>query len=520
MLKSLKNINRTYLLILFFLIIGVLYRFVLTSGNNFIFNMDNARDMVDIREIVVLGKSRLIGNTAAIEGVYYGPFWYYLSAIPFVISKGDPYAAIILQIILWAIGGFFALKLVGRYGLLPMILVGSVWVASNFVVLSSSYAFNPNPTLFLTPLFIFLFEKYLVTKKTIFAVSSFALAGTFFSSEIFFAVFVPLIIILAILITKNTKLFRSRSFWFGVVGFLIVISPQVLFDIRHNFLMSKSLIAYLSSGSADAQTVGMFKRIEIVFNAFYGIMLPTFMNFNLFTIFIGLFTAPVLFLIFKMGRLRSDFLLVITLLYIVIPLIGFTLVPVAINSWHWVGVVAALVVLSGIIVGWGARLGIFTKIASLTLIILIVSFSIFNVTEYLKAKNLRNNDPSQFGNELAAVDFVYQKAQGKNFKVYVYMPSVIDYPYQYLFWWRGLGKYGYVPEDYAYEPNKPEYIHNKEALSKGDQPTSSGLIFLVMEPDRINRREEWLDHFKMHPLISVDKVGPIIIQTRSEIKKQ
>ena len=101
--------NKNTKIILLFLLVGVLYRLVLTANGNFLFIMDNARDMVDVREMVTLHKPRLTGPTSAIEGLFNGPFWYYLLAVPFILSGGNPYASILMEIVLWAIGGFFLL---------------------------------------------------------------------------------------------------------------------------------------------------------------------------------------------------------------------------------------------------------------------------------------------------------------------------------------------------------------------------------------------------------------------------
>ena len=56
-------------IILIILFLGVVYRLLLTSGGNFLFNMDNARDFVDVREMVELKKLRLTGPSSAIEGL-------------------------------------------------------------------------------------------------------------------------------------------------------------------------------------------------------------------------------------------------------------------------------------------------------------------------------------------------------------------------------------------------------------------------------------------------------------------
>src|SRR5581483_5932999 len=120
---------------------------------NFLFNMDNARDLVDVREIIELHKLRLTGPTSAIEGVYTGPAWYYLLAIPLILSNGDPYSAIIMEIVLWVIGGYFLMRITSRYGLVLMVTSGIIWAVSDYINLLTLYSFNPNPVALLTPVF-------------------------------------------------------------------------------------------------------------------------------------------------------------------------------------------------------------------------------------------------------------------------------------------------------------------------------------------------------------------------------
>src|SRR3989344_936418 len=181
-------------LIIALLVIGIIYRLFLTANGNFLFNMDNARDMVDVREMVVLQKFRLTGPTSAIEGLFNGPAWYYLLAIPFVISGGDPYAPILMEIVLWTFGGFFLLKLVSRWGSFLVIPIGALWIASNYIVLANIYAFNPNPVTLLAPLFIYLLVKYLKEEKVVYGILTWFLGGLFFNFEMNFGVFIPLII--------------------------------------------------------------------------------------------------------------------------------------------------------------------------------------------------------------------------------------------------------------------------------------------------------------------------------------
>src|SRR3990167_11206516 len=135
--------DRSFFIVLILtLTVGVLFRLLLTQNGSFIFHMDSARDFIDVREMVELKKPRLIGPTSAIDGFYNGPAWYYLLAIPYTLSGGNPYSAIIMEIIFWAIGGYFLFKLVSKWSLPATFFVLTVWVTSNLVLLSTAYAFN------------------------------------------------------------------------------------------------------------------------------------------------------------------------------------------------------------------------------------------------------------------------------------------------------------------------------------------------------------------------------------------
>src|SRR3989344_4006714 len=216
-----RNLTIVVLIILF---IGILYRLALTANGNFLFNMDNARDMVDVREMVVLPKLRLIGPTSAIDGFYNGPAWYYLLAIPFILSGGNPYASILMEILLWAIGAYFLFKLVSKWSLPATFFVLTVWVTSNLVLLSTAYAFNPNPVMLLTPLLIYLMAKFIETKKIVYSLSTFTLAALFFHFEMNAGVFLLPVIVLTVILSKNINLLKTKIFILGLLTYFLLLS--------------------------------------------------------------------------------------------------------------------------------------------------------------------------------------------------------------------------------------------------------------------------------------------------------
>lgn len=510
--------SKNFILLAFFILfIGIIYRLILTSNGNFLFNMDNARDMVDVREMVVLKKLRLTGPSSAIGGVYNGPAWYWLLATFFIISGGNPYASIILEIGLWAIGGFFLLKLASKFGVWPMLVIGALWISSDYVVLTNLYAFNPNPIILLTPLFIYLLYKYIETNKLIFSTLTFFLGGLFFNFEMNFGIFVIPIIITSLMLAKKTYLFKTKNFWLGLIFFIICLMPQLLFDLKHQFLMTKSIITFIHSGNPPPYKSP--PRPQIISFSFFNVFSATLMNKKFLTIAILTFFIP----IFKKFRKDLNLAALVSLSIIAVPFIFYLFLPVTVNSWHLGGPAAALIFLIGFQLKKISEFNFWGKIIGLTVGFFIIYFAFLNILSFFVHDFRKtSNDPSLFKNEIAAIDYVYKKAGGKNFKVYTYLPSVIDYPYQYLIWWHGLKQFGYLPIDYAYEPNKPEYISNKAIFSATEEQIkkreNSNLIFLIKEPNLNYTRYGWEGDFVKYNWKKLETlmIGPIEIEVRSE----
>lgn len=497
-------------LILLALIAGILYRFALTSNGNFLFNMDNARDFVDVREMVELKKLRLTGPTSAIEGFYNGPLWYYLLAIPYILTSGDPYGAIVMLIIFWAIGGFFLLKLVENFGKILILPIGLVWIASNYIVLANLYSFNPNPVVFLTPLFIYSLVKYLKGQK-IWIIPAWFLAGAFFNFEMNFGVFTPMIILICIYLT-NKKLFKDKYFWIGILVFIATLLPQVLFDIRHQFIMSKSAVKFLSEGKGGEFNI--LKRTPIIWDSFYSVFQATMMNQKLLSWAI-LILSLVAFKDFFL-KVKKDVIVSVTTTFILVPFFGYLIIPVTVNAWHLGGFAAASLILIAFILSAIWRFYFMGKILALVVSVSLVVYSILNIVNFfINDLGKPSMDPSLFRNEIKAIDYVYQYANGQNFKVYTYLPSVYDYPYQYLFWWYGQKRYGYIPGEYAYSSNKPKYIPSQDKF-QARLDNFSGLVFLIKEPDRNDTRSGWEGEFVNLETIEKQMVGPIEIEIKRE----
>jgi 4-amino-4-deoxy-L-arabinose transferase-like glycosyltransferase len=227
------------------ILVGFLYRLILTSEGNFIFNMDNARDMIDVRGMVELGKWRLIGPTTGIDGVYTGPGWYYLLVIPYFFSGGNPYSSILMMIIFWTVGAILIGVVLRTKGVYAVISAMTVWSFAPSIILVTQYALNPNPVVLLAPLLVYVLYHYLKSGSIVYYLFAWMFAGLYFNLEMAAGICVPAVIITVSLLRNGLKDLFSRRLIVGVITMSIFCIPQVVFELRHDFFMSKAILSHL-----------------------------------------------------------------------------------------------------------------------------------------------------------------------------------------------------------------------------------------------------------------------------------
>src|SRR5258706_15615169 len=77
-------------LLFIIIIIGSYLRLIGIATKSFAFTYDVGRDMLALQQIVYAHKIPLIGFTTGVEGIFYGPWWYYILSLPFAVSWGNP----------------------------------------------------------------------------------------------------------------------------------------------------------------------------------------------------------------------------------------------------------------------------------------------------------------------------------------------------------------------------------------------------------------------------------------------
>ncbi len=502
MLQKKKNIKFVVgFIILFIFILGFFLRAQETLSGNFLFLLDSGRDMMDVKKIVFDQKITLIGPYTSLGGVFQGPLYYYLLAIPTFLFKGNPWGNIFLMLIIslltMAVTFFFMRK---YFGLIPAVITLAFFAVSPEAIAAATFFWNPHPMWLIISFYIFALYGS-VNKSRPMMLFLFPLIALSFHFEMAFGVFLLAATIIYILIFKRF-LFKERYFWIGAIGSLIFFIPQILFDLRHDFIMTRSVLDILNGNNhglvASSDKVGLIVNMFSNLNTFKDNFSSAFINYKPFTnfsnvIFVLSFGIFIYAFRQKSFSKEEEKFLHLSLYVAAIIFIFGLFYPFPLRYWFLTGFQVFYFVSIGLLLAKIYKFN-FGKI------IIAIIGCIFLATSIIRLNVLYFNPPDDGGvakikGKEAAIDYIYQDAGSNKFNILIFTPPVMTDAYNYLFWWYGGGKYGFVPE-----------------------VKKSGIVYLLMEPDPGNPSSYngWLETVVKTGKVLKTKTLPsgIIIQKR------
>ena len=141
---------------------------------------------------------------------------------------------------------------------------------------AATYAWNPHPMWLLLTVYIFSFFSLTNgNRKMNFFV--WPVIGLMFSFQTALGTFIFLSSIIYLLIF-NRDLFRDKKFGIGIGLFIVLLIPQIVFDLRHDFLMTKSIINLFSKTGTHG---GFMRNLQTTFiDHSYGFSINFKSSFN------------------------------------------------------------------------------------------------------------------------------------------------------------------------------------------------------------------------------------------------
>ncbi len=490
--KIKKFIFSNYLLILI-LLVALFLRFFRVS-DLLGFWYDQGRDALVIWDFIHKGKTFLIGPTTGIEGVFRGPWYYWLITPFYFLGKGNPVWPNIF-LILTSIVAIYLLynlgeKIGGKKTGLLAILIASV---SYYVIGISRWLSNPAPMLIISVLLVWTVFKFLEKKFWSLPLVGFLVGMALQFGSAMEIWYIPALIIIFIL--KRKILPNFKIIILSIFTFLLPFIPQAFFEVRHPGVLSGPLIKFLFHEGSF--TVAFWQLLEERLPLFYNIVSSKFWinGGALFAPFLIIF---IVILIINRVKFWKDDKFKIILIFSVVPFIGglfFAGNYGNLYDYYFTGYYLIWILLFSFV---------YMSFSGKTLMKIIIGIFIV----ILVAKNLASfkdnyftplNDPKTitFSGQLSAIDWIYTSSVGRDFNVDEYVPPVIPYAYRYLFIWLGTQRY------------------QRQPLNQNVQ-----LLYTLYEVDidHPERLTAWIERQKgIGKVLSEERFGGIVVQERQRL---
>jgi 4-amino-4-deoxy-L-arabinose transferase-like glycosyltransferase len=461
------------------------------------FYYDQGRDAKMAADIIALKNFPAIGPTTGISGLFLGPFWFYLITPGYFFGQGNPVVASYFIAFLESLTIpliFYLIKTYWRTN--TAYLASFIWAFSHYLIRSSRWFSNPSPLPFFVLLLMIFLIKVFKDKKHNLLPWIALILGLSLQLEAASAIFFfPTILIFFILNFSQIKKIKLLIWLKSVLAFLILLLPQLAFEIKNNFLITHNLIGFLTgrvnsdTGKSWAVPTINFlaKRVTTYYQAFFSKLDTNVTNYSY--VFLIIFLLGIIILFYKF---RRHVFIKLQILWLFIPLL-FLLFFVGnygnLYDYYLTGFFPAFIILLAVIITLPKN-----KIMYFLLITLFASYFINGTLIHLKNYLIAGVDGPEnitYGNEIDAVDYICQenKQLPGNFDVYV--PPVIPHAYEYLFQWR----------------------QSKGLCSDFVQDRNSNLyIIYEVDPAHPERIQNWFDKYKNDKLIHEEYFGGVRVQ--------
>lgn len=480
------------------LVILIILAFFLRSYGlyrDLVFAYDQGRDAFAAQKILG-GDLTLIGPTTGLTGVFLGPFWFYLIAPLYFLSQGSPmlpaYAMIFFHTATVVLLYFFAWRIGGKVaGWTAAILF--TFSFSN--ILFARWLSNPTPLPFFATL-TFLTLWLAIEKRlwTYFALTG-ILIGICLQLEAANAIwFIPAVALIVAIETFGTKGKLAKNFWLFVrtglivaAGFLLTTLPQIFFEIKNNFLITKNLITAFQVTHEVTILGNLSKRLTLLYQLYgRGLFLERqwLLGFTLVLFVFVLIWYRSVFFSNRGWRIAA--------IWFLVPLFFHTIYTGNHgNFWDYYilaqhGALYLLLAATIGILASQAKIKDLVMYFGIGLVVTSVFLNFSKWTEIIEPYKERY----ALSMQVEEARWMIDESEGRKYGAWVYAPNYQDDPHRYVFWWIGRQR-GVFPEEHVER-----------------QP----IIYLVVEDDPIHakRRAEWIaEKSEFGTIIASKKFGAI-----------
>lgn len=422
-----------YLLVAVILIIAVGLR-VWRIDQLLGFYYDQGRDALVIEEILK-GDIVLIGPTTGIEGVFLGPFYYYFMVPGYFLGQGNPVVASYWQTT-FIVLGLITTFLIARLSFsLKVALWSLLLMTFSFSQIKlDRWLSNPVPATLFAPLSILLLSlsfKYSLPYLPLAALSLGILLQLEASSSFF------LVLMTFLLILFYRKHFNFRAVFISLLVFGLTFLPQAVFELKNNFLTTKTIISFITGG-VQTENTSTFQfptgqTLESRLNLYSSTFLEKMkLNFDHdFSLLFVVFLAVSLLLV-KTNWEKPAVKVAAWWFYgLLLVFLFYNGNYGQIHSYYFITVFPVFFIFTALILDWLSKFNFLKPVVTLLLILFIWDQLPISLS-YLSS-GVEGRTTVALGNQVKAVKYVLDDAGDRPYNWDAYVPPVIPYSYTYLF---------------------------------------------------------------------------------------
>ena len=252
-----RNNKKELVVLVLILLVGAFFRLYKISSY-MTFLGDEGRDVIIVRRFLTELHPPLIGPGTSVGNMYLGPIYYYMMAPALLIANFSPVGPAV-QIALLGIVTIFFVWWVGRswFGKLAGLIAAGLYAISPIVIYYSRSSWNPNIMPFFALFSIYSIWKVYKEHKFNYLIllgisSAFVLQSHYLGLLLFPTLFLFWILTLRNLrLIENCKLIINNFLKKSGIGLLVfsgLMSPLLVFDIRHGWINIHAIEAFIISG--------------------------------------------------------------------------------------------------------------------------------------------------------------------------------------------------------------------------------------------------------------------------------
>lgn len=230
-----NRIKSSWLIIVIVLLAAFLRLYRISDYTEFL--GDQGRDVVIVREFLKNGDLFFIGPQTSVGNMYLGPFYYYLFVAPgLLLTWFNPVGPSIVVALLGVLTVYLIYKFsLSWFGSFTAYTAALLYAISPVVIKYSNFSWNPN----VMPLFSLLFIYFVSKSRYVLASLAFIIC---LNSHFLALLLLPPAAII-FLLNRPKKL---KPVFLAIVIFILSLTPQILFDIKHDGQNIKSITSFFT----------------------------------------------------------------------------------------------------------------------------------------------------------------------------------------------------------------------------------------------------------------------------------